>query len=287
MTSKDILESLNYLEDDIIESAAKETSAKTKRRRNFRKWSVAAAMITVCIVGGTMMEAYGLTAKLGKFFFDDETSEYELKVYPIEEFTGEVREVENIIKKQIEEYSVYSSQAPESWFRYFDSSKEAMDYLGFEPMKIPAWEFEEQSVVLTILGNEDGKILSVSMEIDYEVDGIRMQSFSDVYTEHSKAEGIRVSSGVYEYLVWLLDAKVENIIVDTGEEIVEASSKYVYVTKNMKQGLVLKFNELQSGYASMEGYLVEGGVIYHMHVIYQEGGEERAEGLLYQWFEQF
>ena len=37
----------------------------------------------------------------------------------------------------------------------------------------------------------------------------------------------------------------------------------------------------------MEGYLVEEGIIYRMNISYPEGGEERAEELLHQWFEQF
>lgn len=291
MTGKDILESLNCLDEDIIESTAEDVFVKKKGRRtirrNVRRWSVAAAVLLVCIAGGTMMEAYGLTAKIEKFFSDDEEKGYELKVYPMEAFTGEVREVEGIIKKQIEEYNVYSSQAPESWFRYFDSSKEAMDYLGFEPLKRPDWDLEEKSVVLYVDGNKDGKFVSVSMEIDYEEDGIQMQYFSTVYTEYSKEEGLRTTNVEYESLAWLLNAKIEDITANTGEEIVTATSKSFYATESMKQGLVIKFDKLQSGRNCMEGYLVEEGIIYSMHISYQIGEEERAEELLYQWFEQF
>ncbi|MBQ3514327.1 MAG: hypothetical protein IJA32_11130 [Lachnospiraceae bacterium] len=287
MTGKDVLEALNYLEDDMIESAVEDVLKKKGGRGNLKKWSVAAAVILVCIAGGTMMKAYGLTAKLEKFISDDETKGYELKVYPVEAFTGEVQEVEGIIKKQMKEFSVYSSQAPESWFRYFDSSKEAMDYLGFEPLKRPDWDLEEKSVVLYVDGNKDGKFVSVSTEIDYEEDGIQMQYFSTVYTEYSKEEGLRTTNVEYESLAWLLNAKIEDITANTGEEIITATSKSFYVTESMKQGMVIKFGTLQSGYTNMEGYLVEEGIIYRMNISYPEGGEERAEELLHQWFEQF
>lgn len=287
MTGKDVLEALNYLEDDMIESAVEDVPKKKGGRGSLKKWSVAAAVILVCIAGGTMMKAYGLTAKLEKFFSDDETKGYELKVYPVEAFTGEVREVEGIIKKQMKEFSVYSSQAPESWFQYFDSSEEAMNFLGFEPLKKPTWDFEEKFAALYILGNKDGKLVSASMEIGYEADGIMMHFFSVVYTEYSKEEGLRGRNTAYENLVGMLDAKTEDITVSTGEEIITATSKSFYVTESMKQGLVIKFGTLQSGYTNMEGYLVEEGIIYRMNISYPEGREERAEELLHQWFEQF
>ena len=286
MTGKEILNALNDLEDDLIEDAREDTIMKKKKKR-LVKWPAAAAIILFVMAGGTIMKTYGLTAKLEKFFSEEEETGYELKRYPVREFTGEVQEVESIIKQQIKEYKPISSQAPQSWSRRFDSSDEAMNYLGFAPLKKPSWEFQEQSVELRILGNEQGKFITVTMEIDYNVENLWLQSISKVYTEYSKEEELKIKDETYESLESMLHAKEDEIFVEVEGELIPAESKSIYVTENLKQGLVVKFPVYQGKNASMSAYLVEEGVIYHLNVAYPKEKEEKAEELLYQWLEQF
>ena len=47
-----------------------------------------------------------------------------------------------------------------------------------------------------------------------------------------------------------------------------------------------KIAALESGYAGLDGYLVQDGVLYHLHLSFRQEEAGRAEDLLHQWAEQ-
>lgn len=108
-------------------------------------------------------------------------------------------------------------------------------------------------------------MLSVSVETLYTVGDIRLQFFATIYTAHTDGE-ITVST-----------ATTENV----------GFSEAFHTTESGKTLHVIAQTALESGYIGMDGYLVEGGVLYHLRIAYLEKDATEAADLLQQWADLF
>lgn len=183
------------------------------------------------------------------------------------EFTGAIQEVPAILRYQFENHDIFSSSSPSYYSKDFGTAAEAVAYLGYAPLRFPDWEAHETAASVSILGDSDGCLQYVSVQVQYRKDDLRMQGFASMYTEHfpdSSADWITTFSHV-----------------DPGM----ADSEFVYENAGRKHCLILRDLPTEMGYYGIDGYLIEGGVIYRLHVIYKEGQYEQAKVLLYEWLD--
>ena len=97
------------------------------------------------------------------------------------------------------------------------------------------------------------------------MEGVRLQTFATIFTEDSEDTvviGARTTEDVEfsESLCTTAGGRRYQVITDTG---------------------------LASGYYGMDGYLVEDGVLYSLHLAYVKEDEALAESLLCRWAELF
>lgn len=270
MKASRLANAMSYIDDDLISGAVMDT--KNKKTGRWLKWGTAAAC--VCLLFGTIT-VFAAT-DLGTHMIDMFTSRTEpgsdysesgyvlsadMKKVSANLFSGDIKEVSDIILQQIKDYSSYSSQSPGSWRKKFASSSEARAYIGFSPLQGLDWDLEEQSSELIVTGNEKGEIQALQLETDYQVGDVRLQAFSYIYTD-----------------------KYENDITygSVTTEAVEFRESF-YTTEHQLQCHVITSTALDSGYMTMDGYLVQDSILYNLHIAYLEKDTEQAEDLLHQW----
>ena len=156
-------------------------------------------------------------------------------------------------------------QSPGYWQKSFATRDNAYDYIGFDGLTHLQWDPEEKQTTLYVQGAENGDMLSVSVETLYTVGDIRLQFFATIYTAHTDGE-ITVST-----------ATTENV----------GFSEAFYTTESGKTLHVIAQTALESGYIGMDGYLVEGGVLYHLRIACLEKDATEATDLLWQWADLF
>lgn len=261
---------ITNIREDILEEAQCVPVCKKKRR--WVRWVAVAACL--CLIVGTT--AALTTTEFGtrlirsfRLGVDSWESGYDLSIgiekISAKGLTGDIRDVPAQIRQQYQERDIYSSWFPGSWQKKFSNSAEAREFIGYEGLKGLSWELEEGETTLRILGDSKGNIQTIGLETAYQVGDIRMQAFSRMYTERYSEE-VTIGSRTTEY--------------------VEFTESF-YTTQNGKQCHVISGTAMESGVLCMDGYLVEDGVLYNLHIMYQEEDAEQAKELLYQWAELF
>jgi|GEM_PF-2516048 len=183
----------------------------------------------------------------------------------IDMLTGEIQKVPDIIRHQFETYDVYSSWYPGNWQKQFESLDEAFEFIGFDELSKTNWEFNEEQVILNVLGNDKGEILTVRLESLYIVDDIRLQNTMYIMTEYD-TEAVQYGSSTTEN-------------VEFEEEF--------YETINQLKCHIISSSQLASGYMSIDGFLVKKGALYNLHIAFKEEDKEQAKRLLLLWADSF
>ena len=267
MRGNEFLDKMSLVDPAYVEAA--ETAAKIKKRGRIR-WGVVAAAC-LCLVMGTttVLAVSGLGTKLIRLFTSRSESGYELSAeiekIPVKELKGEIQEVPALIRQQFASYQPFMNQAPAHWERDFAARSEACDYLGLDRLIRLPWDAEEDQTTLNVTGTENGDITYVSLETKYTENDIRFQFFAEIFTENMEDE------------ITILTAAAEKI--DFTESFP--------TTKSGKTFHVIKETAMESGYFGMDGYLVEDGILYNLHIAYLEKDAGRAEELLMQWADLF
>lgn len=268
MRGKELLEKMEGIDPAFVEAA--DTAPVQKIRKPARlRWAVAAACICILLGTVSVLAATGLGTKLIHSFTSQKESGYELSAeivkYPADALQGEIREVPDVIRQQFASYEPYMDWFPGSWEKAFGTRDDACDYVGFEKIKRLRWDLREEQTLLHVQGTEKGDLTSVSVETGYVSGDIRLQFFSDVFTENTEGD------------VTILTAMAEK--VGFTETFCTANSgKTVHVIGQ---------TAMESGWLSKDGYLVEDGILYHLHIAYQQKDADRAEALLTQWADLF
>ena len=189
-----------------------------------------------------------------------------MEKFPVSALTGEIQEAGEEIARQFENYDLFSSWYPGTLRRTrFPSAAEAREYIGLEALRGLDWELEETRTNLDVTGDPQGRLLRIQLETDYEVEGVRLQAFATIFTEDSE----------------------DTVIIGarTTEDV--AFRESLRTTAGGRQYQVITDMGLASGYFGMDGYLVEDGVLYNLHLAYLREDEALAESLLCQWAELF
>lgn len=268
--------SLSNIDDEYIEEMMQTSSVIVPVRRKPTKYYI---MIAACII--LVLSTATVLAKThwGTQLIDMFTSRrpgtgpytesgYDLLVdiekIPIHKL-GEVKQVSQEIRKQMAAYQPTQSWYPNSWSKKYASAEEAIDFIGLDTIQKLDWKLEEKHASLTILGANNGDIKHISLETRYQECDVRLQAYTQIYTENYK-EQVTYGARATEELSF-------------GESY--------YTTKNDLQCHIITSTAMESGYLGMDGFIVKDGILYNLHIAYQQQDADIAEDLLHQWAEQF
>lgn len=270
MNADELLDLLGEVDDSII------VETKDPRMIYKRRWWIAIAACFCLVIGSiTAVSATGFGTRLIESFTareegkDYKESGFDLSVSIVrvheEDLSEELQKVGNTIRGQFEECSPFDNWYPGEWQKEFKSRNQACEYVGLKQIKPMGFDWEEQATTLSVLGNEQGRIQEVGIETDYKVEDIRMQLFTQIYTSQYSEE---ISIGTR-----------------TTEDI-DFSESY-FITDGDARCQVIQSSVLESGYLSMDGYIVEDGVLYNLNIMYLEKDASQAQELIHLWAESF
>lgn len=278
MNAKKFSDAMSELDNKYIDEAVS-YSCKIRQTPRFNRRLTAAliaAMITLFLMGCAAVVAGVFGTWVTDFFTsqiepgtDYEQSGYNLDVViekiPMSDFSEEIQQVGAVIQQQFKDYKAYDSWYPGLWQADFSSREKACEYIGLDRLKQIDLTLEEQETTLNVSGNEEGQILSLLLETDYSADDITVQFFSQIYTENYK----------------------EEITIGTRTtESVEFEESF-YITDSNQQCHIIDSTALESGYRCLDGYIVDNGVLYNLHIAYQEEASEQAIELIHLWADLF
>ncbi len=273
MKGNELLDKMELVDPTFIEDADRIPVAKKKAHV---KWGVMAACICLLMGTVTVMAVSGVSTRVIEFFTSRSESgpdysesgftlDVEIEKVPVKAMKGKIREVSPYIKAQFASYKPYMSRYPGHWQKLFESRNDAYDYIGFDGIKRLDWNLEEGQATLNVYGEQNGDILSVMVETQYKVGDIWLQFSSTIYTENTEDD---ITTG---------------IVTTEYEEYSES----FYTTKNKKVLHVIEGTALESGYMVIDGYFVQDGVLYNLHLAHLEKDTEQAKELLHQWADLF
>lgn len=264
MNAKKFSDAMSELDTKYIEEALSyNTSARRPHRLRRVSVALAAAILAILLMGAAVASAFG--TQIIEFFTSHTESGYDLDVtikkVPAEDLSKDVLEAGNVIEQQFENHNVYDSWYPGEWQTAFSTRDKACEYIGFDQLKPIDWDFEEQKTTLSIMGNEKGQILSLNLETAYVINDMRVQFFSQIYTENYDEElicGVRDPAGA------------------------EYEESY-YTTNSNKQCHIVNTPARESDYLCLDGYIVDGYILYDLHIAYKERDSAQAMELMHQW----
>lgn len=273
MRGNELLDKMGLIDPAFVEAA--DATPPVKNRGRIR-WAVLAACICLMLCAVTAVATSDFGTRLIESFTsrtepgsDYNESGYKLHVeinkIPVAAMKGEIRDVPAFIREQFHSYKPFMSWFPGHWQRTFASRDEACDYIGFGKLKRLQWDLEETGTDLNVYGTNNGDVLSVMVETRYAAGDIRLQFFSKLYTEKYEGE-ITLGAITTEHTEF---------------------SESVHTTANHKRLHIIRQTALESGYLGLDGYLVEDGVLYNLHIAYLEEDAQQANELLYRWADMF
>lgn len=178
------------------------------------------------------------------------------------EITGQITEVKEIILEQIANYSPTSNFLPTSWIKYYDTSAEALAYLGCERVRFPDMGWQETQTHLSVNGDSKGDFQYISVNIDYQHTGHRMQCSARIYT----------------------DPDTETVTIGFSDPYRDAFTQENYTTASGKQAVIIATSK-EGSFSSITGYITADNILYSLHVIGDD--QQSATELLRQWLDAF
>ncbi len=274
MTESKIARAIGQLEDDLIRAAI--TYSPTHSKVKKIKWVLLAACICLLLFSATAVAVSNLGTQVTDFFTDkrEPRSDYsesgfdmtiQMEKIPADALTGDIQEVGELIRQQYQNYQYWNNWLPSHVQKKFNTQQDALAYIGFSGLKQFGWHLPEGGSTLNVFGNGDFEITNLHLETLYTEGDIRMQYSSWIYTENYPGE------------------------INTGgrtTESVEFTESF-YATANKKTCHLIEMTALQSGYCGLDGYIVDGNVLYKLHIAYKEKDADRALELLHLWADFF
>lgn len=270
MSVKEFSDAMSVIDGRYVDEALSYNKKASRSRRLHRiPLAAAAAVLALLVLGGAVLAAGGFGTSLKSLFRSDEETGYDLSVAvektPVDALTGEIREVGAIIMQQFKDYSVFDSWYPGSWQTAFPTRDAACDYIGFDRLKSIDPGYDERETILNVLGNDQGQILSTELETRYSVGDMNVQFFSEIFTEYYEDE-IVIGARTTESLDY---------------------EESVYPTGSGNECRIISSSAMDSGYLGMDGYIVDDGVLYTLHIAYRNDDAERAADLMHHWADLF
>lgn len=268
--------SLTNIDDEYIEELMQSpVHMVTARKKPVKYYIMIAACIVLVLSTATVLAKSSLGTRIIDMFTSRRPgtgpyteSGYDLLVdverIPVRKL-GDIKRVSEEIRKQIASYQPTQSWYPNSWYETYASAEDAIAFIGLDSIQKLEWELEEKHASLTVLGAKNGDIKHISLETRYQEGDVRLQAFTQIYTENYQEQ------------------------VTYGTRTTEDASfeESYYTTKKNLQCHIISSTALESGYLGMDGHIVRDGILYNLHIAYKQQDAELAEDLLHQWAEQF
>ena len=273
MRGSELLGKMELIDPAYVEAA--DAFPAVKNRSRIRLWLLAAC-IGLLILSATAFATSDFGTRLLESFSgksepgsDYSESGFKLSVdiekVPVNALKGSIQEVPALIRQQFLSYKPHMSWYPGHWKKTFPSRDAAYDYIGLKQLKYVPWDWKDKKTELWVHGNKNGDIQSVAVETFSTVGDINLQFFTNIYTKNLEGE-ITIRSVTTEYAEY---------------------SQFYYTTAQNKALHVIEQTALESGYQCMDGYLVEDGVLYHLHISHLEKDTDQAKKLLLRWADLF
>lgn len=277
MTTLDFCEILSDIRPQWIEEAGTETAPE---RKPYHKRARIAVVIAACLCllfsSAAALAASEAGTKLLAFFTDHREpgsdmveSGYDLAVsverFPLDVFSAQLQNVGAEILQQLQNHSIYSSAAHGCWYADFTTRAEACTFIGFDRLKQIDFTLASGETKLRVLGNAAGEIESIHLETAARDGDVRLQFFTEIYTEHHNGDFTLLTRST-EHLEW---------------------SESFYTTRSGNSCHIIESSALESGYAGSDAYLTVDGILYRLHLAYRAEDAQRAEELLHSWAECF
>lgn len=272
MDAKFFLEAMGQLDSAYYEEAA---AYCPPRRRRAVKWVLLAACICLLLGSLTALALHG-GVQLQSIFTGRDAGDdliesgYDLALslekLPDSAFSRELLALGPTIRQQYLDASPYDSRSPGLWQADFSTPAEAWAFTGLPALPQADWAAECTGSTLWVSGNAQGQLLSLELETDYRQDGLRLQYFVHACTVHNTDEETTLS-------------------LRTTENLEFSSSSYQ--NSRQRSFLLLRAAPMESGYATLDAYIADGGLLHNLHIAYPDGESDQAEALLAQWAELF
>ena len=268
--------SLTNIDEEYIEEIMQSSvHMVTARKKPVKYYIMIAACIVLVLSTATVLAKSSFGTRLIDMFTSRQPgtgpyteSGYDLLVdverIPVRKL-GNIKGVSEEIRKQIASYQPTQSWYPNSWYKTYASSEDAIAFVGLDTIQKLDWELDEKHASLTVLGANNGDIKHISLETRYQEGEVRLQAFTQIYTKNYQ----------------------EQITYGTRTTEDASFKESYYTTKKNLQCHIISSTALESGYMGMDGYIVRDGILYNLHIAYKQQDTELAEDLLHQWAEQF
>lgn len=147
----------------------------------------------------------------------------------------------------------------------FATQKDAIAYIGYKGLKERNLDLSEKAVTVSLEGDTDGNIHSISMEVLFRKDDINIQIISNMYTWYAKLS--EDYSTVVEKQYYTYEKKT--ITVGTNQWLIATST-----------------NENHDR-ISKDAYMIKDKIEYSLNVSYNIKDADEAEHLLNEWMNLF
>lgn len=195
--------------------------------------------------------------------FDDS-----LKI-PTSEIKGDVNECRDQIRKQVENYDMFSSQSPYGVDKDFRDYKDAVSYVGLDRTIISAPRNLTGETIVRITGNDAGDFELITLENEYyKSELVTATAITHIFTEY------------YPY-----DVSVGATSYSDGFEGVDFYGESVSVEG--KEFWVVSDTPFSDEWHGKDVIFQQDSIIYQLFVRYKEVESEKVEKIISEWMNAF
>jgi len=280
MTGKDLLNAMNYVEEELVENCIKQETNQVKsntkisslknRKTTFKKaalkWSAVAAAVLIFLGGGVAYAAkYGILRTNPGWKSGYHVAITSRRVTE-DEFSKEVLAVKQELLEDIAASENKNDKAF-GWIQDFNTVEESIDFIGHSSLKTPTVPGRLEQTGAVVLGNDQAELLYVEFfarsAIKDDLFGISISESARIYTTDFS---------------WETGAGIKDDGLTYNDEI--------YITANGKEAVIMFPTEYR-GNSGIHGYLVEDCVVYELWINNYEQDHDRAMQILKEWLDQF
>lgn len=271
MTGKDLLNAMNYLEDELVEQSLQASAGikevtvpnhKSKFVKNALKWGAAAATAVLFFTGGVAYAAkYGITRTNPGW-----KSGYQVDItsrrVTEDEFSEEVRAVKQELLTDIAKCKDPEKTEVFGWIKDFDTVEETVSFIGHVGLTMPTFPGALEQTGAVVLGNNKADILYAESFARYSYDHVWATMSCRMYTD-SFAYG-------------------------TGGGIKEDGLEYAgetYLTAGGKEAFLVLPTEYTVNHG-IQGYLVDDSRVYELWISGYDKDTDYIIQLMKDWLDQ-
>ncbi len=237
------------------------------------------AAVVLFLIGGTTV--YAVMYSRGELIFSGSNPKVpekktdfsvvfdDLLKIPTSEIKGDVNECRDQIRKQVENYDMFSSQSPYGVDKDFRDYKDAVSYVGLDRTIISAPRNLTGETIVRITGNDAGDFELITLENEYyKSELVTATAITHIFTEYYPYD---VSVGATSY-----SDGFEG--VDFYGESVSAEGKEFWVVSS---------TPFSDEWLGKNVVFQHDGVIYQLFVRYKQVETEKVNKIVSEWMDAF